>query len=207
MRPKPQLSQQQTVETKVVTRMALFLSLATEAMAPRKRLQILAEAMAEPKTSTRAICMEKDSRPQKPFELPQASTSSRGVCFVPIMDPTKVTMVRMTANRKASGSHRLTTRTQPFVNFLNIQFLLIFPIETGAPQPRRQLQLQSYGKEVRCQHGWGKLGGNLTRELMESLLERGISFPAAGAGLCFALVSGIIMELISYSYTERTSLL
>ena len=78
MRPKPQLSQQQTVETKVVTRMALFLSLATEAMAPRKRLQILAEAMAEPKTSTRAICMEKDSRPQKPFELPQASTSSRG---------------------------------------------------------------------------------------------------------------------------------
>ena len=42
---------------------------------------------------------------------------------------------------------------------------------------------------------------------MESLLERGISFPAAGAGLCFALVSGIIMKLISYSYTERTSLL
>ena len=125
MRPKPQLSQQQTVDTKVVMRMALFLSLAREAMAPRTLLQTLADAMAEPRTRTRAICMEKDSSPQKPLSLPQASTRAIGVCCVPIMAPINTTMVRMMANRNGSGSHRLTTRTQPLVNFLNMRFSLL----------------------------------------------------------------------------------
>ena len=70
--------QQQMVETKVVIRIALFLSLARLAMAPSARLQILAEAMAEPSTSTRAICMEKASRPQKPSELPHAASTLMG---------------------------------------------------------------------------------------------------------------------------------
>ena len=72
MRPKPQLSQQQMVETRVVMIMALILPLAREAMEPRARLQTLAEAIAEPSTSTSAICMEKESSFQKPSELPQA---------------------------------------------------------------------------------------------------------------------------------------
>ena len=85
-------------------------------------MQILAEAMAEPSTSTRAICMEKDSRPQKPLELPQELTRAMGLCWVPIIEAMKTTMVRMMANRNGSGSHRLTTRTQPLVNFLNMRF-------------------------------------------------------------------------------------
>ena len=126
MRPKPQLSQQQMVETKVVIRIALFLSLARLAMAPSARLQILAEAMAEPSTSTSAICMEKDSRPQNPLELPQALTSATGPCCVPIIAAMNTTIVRIMANRNGSGSHRLTIRTQPLVNFLNIILPLAF---------------------------------------------------------------------------------
>ena len=126
MRPKPQLSQQQMVDTKVVTRMADILLWARPAMAFRAFLQILAEAMALPSTSTRAICMEKASRPQKPSPVvplpPQAQTSSRGFCWVPIMAAMKTMMVRIMANRNGSGSHRLTTRTQPLVNFLNMRF-------------------------------------------------------------------------------------
>ena len=71
-RPKPQLTQQQITETKVLITMACLLLCAREAMAPRPFLQTLAEAMADPKTRTRAICMEKASRPQKPLSLPQA---------------------------------------------------------------------------------------------------------------------------------------
>ena len=76
--------------------------------------------------------MEKASRLQKVELPPQAVIRSRtGLPSaslaaektgrpVAASAPMKTTMVRMTANRKASGSQRLTTRTQPLVNFLNI---------------------------------------------------------------------------------------
>ena len=119
-RPKPQFSQQQMVDTKVVTRMACLLLWHRPATARSAFLQGLAEAMAEPKTSTRAICMEKASRFQKPpFWSPHLAMISMGPMPVAHMAPTNTTRVRMMANRNASGSHRLTTRTQPLVNFLN----------------------------------------------------------------------------------------
>ena len=65
-RPKPQFSQQQRVDTKVVTRMACFSLWHRPATVRSAFLQGLADAMAEPKTSTRAICMENASRFQKP---------------------------------------------------------------------------------------------------------------------------------------------
>ena len=64
--------------------MALLLFFARDAIAPKARLQALAEAMAEPNTSTSAICMAKASRLQKPDCVlpwpPQAQTNSSGPC-------------------------------------------------------------------------------------------------------------------------------
>ena len=77
-RPKPQLSQQHTVETMVVMTMACILLWHRPAAFRSTFLQGLAEAMAEPSTSTRAICMEKASRPQKPSELPHAASTLMG---------------------------------------------------------------------------------------------------------------------------------
>ena len=109
-------------DTKVVMRMALFLFLAVEAIAPKNRLKTFAEAMAEPSTRTKAICIEKASRFQKPLVLPHALIMATGPCCVPSIAATYTTMLRMMANRNGSGSHRLTTRTQPLVNFLNMHF-------------------------------------------------------------------------------------
>ena len=126
-RPKPQFSQQQRVDTKVVTRMACLLLWHRPATARSAFLQGRADAMAEPKTSTRAICMEKLSRPQKPlFWSPQADRTSMTLILVASSEPIKVMMVRMMANRNASGSQRLTTRTQPLVNLLNTASLSFF---------------------------------------------------------------------------------
>ena len=134
MRPKPQLSQQQTVDTKAVTKMALKLFLARPATAFSARLNTGAEAIAEPSTSTRAICMEKASRLQKPLLLPQASRIATGPMPVANMAAMYTTMLRRMANRNGSGSHRLTTFTQPLVNFLNKMFpsfLLLRPGYAG----------------------------------------------------------------------------
>ena len=121
------------VEMKVVTTMACILLWHRPAAARRAFLQGLAAAMAEPNTSTRAICMEKLSRPQKPLESPQALSTCSGPIFVAHMEPMKTMMLRMMANRKASGSHRLTTRTQPLVNFLNTDSLSLI-WGRGAPR-------------------------------------------------------------------------
>ncbi len=130
IRPKPQFSQQQMVDTMVTTRMALILFLAIPAIEARIFLQILAEARAEPSTSTRAICMEKLSRPHIPspvVPLPaQAQTSSMGFCQVPIIAAMNTTMVRMMANRNGSGSQRFMIRTQPLENFFSIKVYPLF---------------------------------------------------------------------------------
>ena len=55
--------------------------------------------------------------------------------FVAHMEPMKTMMLRMMANRKASGSHRLTTRTQPLVNFLNTDSLSFNMSGGGVPSP------------------------------------------------------------------------
>ena len=81
--------------------------------------------MALPSTSTSAICMEKASRPQKPLVLPQAFSTFSGPILVAIIAKMYTMTDRMTANRKGSGSHLLTTRTQPLVNFLNTDFTLL----------------------------------------------------------------------------------
>ena len=131
IRPKPQFSQQQMVEMKVVTTMACMLLWHIPATNRSAFLQGLAEAMAEPNTSTRAICMEKASRPQKPLVEPQALSTFSGPILVAIIANTYTMMDRMTANRNGSGSHRLTTRTQPLVNFLNtdsLSFVVIGPV-------------------------------------------------------------------------------
>ena len=119
-RPKPQFSQQQIVDTKVVTKIACLLVWHRPATARKAFLQGRAEAMAEPNTSTRAICMEKASRFQKPpLASPHFAMISMGPMPVAHMAATNTIRVRMMANKNASGSHLLTTRTQPFVNFLN----------------------------------------------------------------------------------------
>ena len=121
---------------KVVTTMACMLLWHKPAAARRAFLQGLAAAMAEPNTSTRAICMEKLSRPQKPLESPQALSTCRGPILVAHMEPMKTMMLRMMANRNASGSHRLTTRTQPLVNFLNTDSLSFILSGRGVPPPQ-----------------------------------------------------------------------
>ena len=123
------------VEMKVVTTMACILLWHRPAAARRAFLQGLAAAMAEPNTNTRAICIEKLSRPQKPLESPQALSTCSGPIFVAHMEPMKTMMLRMMANRKASGSHRLTTRTQPLVNFLNTDSLSFNMSGGGVPSP------------------------------------------------------------------------
>ena len=89
-------------------------------------LQTLAEARAEPSTSTRAICMEKASRPHMPSPPlplpPQAQIISQGLCCVPRHAAMKTTIVRMMANRNGSGSHRFMMRTHPLENFFSINF-------------------------------------------------------------------------------------
>ena len=77
--------------------------------------------------------MEKLSRPQKPFASPQALRTFSGPIPVANMAPMYTMMLRITANRKASGSQRLTTRTQPFVNFLNTDSLSLI-WGRGAPR-------------------------------------------------------------------------
>ena len=121
------------VETMVVITMACMLLWHRPATARRALRQGLAEAMAEPNTRTRAICMENASRPQKPFASPQALSTFSGPIPVANMAPMKTMMLRMMANRKASGSQRLTTRTQPLVNFLNTDSLSLI-WGRGAPR-------------------------------------------------------------------------
>ena len=77
--------------------------------------------------------MENASRPQKPFASPQALSTFSGPIPVANMAPMKTMMLRMMANRKASGSQRLTTRTQPLVNFLNTDSLSLI-WGRGAPR-------------------------------------------------------------------------
>ena len=123
-RPKPQFSQQQMVDTNVVTRMACLSLWQRAATARSAFLQGRAEAIAEPNTSTSAICMEKASRFQKPpLASPHLAMTSTGPMPVAHMAATNTIRVRMMANRNASGSHRFTTRTHPLVNFLNITSL------------------------------------------------------------------------------------
>ena len=71
-------------------------------------LEILAEAKAEPSTSTKAICMENFSRFHRPSfsppSPPQAQIIRIGPIPVPIIAAINTTMVRMMANRNGSGS-------------------------------------------------------------------------------------------------------
>ena len=58
-------------------------------------------ANAEPQTSTKAICMEKDNKLQTP--LPQWVTTSTGELPNPKMEAAKATKVKRMAKIKGSG--------------------------------------------------------------------------------------------------------
>ena len=75
-------------------------------------MQILADASAEPSTTTNAICMENASRPQKPDALPQKDSIVSGETPVTAIPATNTTSVRIMANRNGSGSHLLIILTK-----------------------------------------------------------------------------------------------
>ena len=135
IRPKPQFSQQQMVEMKVVTTMACML-LWHKPAAARRPFAGLGRSHGGAEYQHQSHLHGEAQQAPEALGVAPGVEHLQGPIFGGDMEPMKTMMLRMMANRNASGSHRLTTRTQPLVNFLNTDSLSFILSGRGVPPPQ-----------------------------------------------------------------------
>ena len=114
MRPKPQLMKVATAPTSTVSMTPCAGVLARLAMDSSALLMGGAVANAVPVTTTKAICMEKASKPHAP--LPQAIAICKGPAPAAGIAATKTMIDKMTAKMNASGKNLFMNKTHALVN-------------------------------------------------------------------------------------------